>query len=319
MPKGSYFPKFTPNSFFNAFTFWKYFSPMLFSLLIPRGGIPSIKGVTSLFFFAAGALWQPESLSKLVNRKFKRLLIPYFVIGTIHWALNLTFNHYTHGQVTPTQILNLLFLPYGHLWYLYCLFFIFIIAWTLRRYIPAAPWQMGFVVALGLVSYWVQWPYFTVSNILFFLSYFIYGSQFNRIKRTQALGALSIALFLITAYLHSTGTFTGWSDHLLKFFNGFIAIECIFYSCQWIAKNTSGGILKILGQHSYEIYLTHVWFTAGIRILLEALGISSILIHVLLGMSLGILLPYFLFKGLVHPNPLLRFAFLGIAPKIKQT
>jgi fucose 4-O-acetylase-like acetyltransferase len=271
----------------------------------------------SLFFFAAGSLAKTASSAQLIKNKFKRLLIPYLTVGILHWGLNLLFNHYTNASMSPSQLLNLLHLPYGHLWYLYCLFGVFIIANFMHEHIQSKTLKLTMALSMGIASYWIIIPQFTVTPILFFIGYFVYGFQFQKINRPRIISWGACILFLATTFLYCTSTFTGLAAHFLKFLNGFIAIEFFLFFSKSIANHNGFTSLKEIGKHSYEIYLTHVWFTAGIRILLQALGVSQNLIHIGLGISLGVWLPYILFKWLVHPYPMLRFAFLGLSPKIK--
>ena len=60
--------------------------------------------------------------------------------------------------------------------------------------------------------------------------------------------------------------------------------------------NKLANTFKYIGKNSMEIYLLHIMFTAGLRIILLKLKINSIFIHVLLGSILGIIMPTIAFK-----------------------
>ena len=68
--------------------------------------------------------------------------------------------------------------------------------------------------------------------------------------------------------------------------------------------------LARLGQASYAIYLYHVFFSAGTRVVLNGVGIQSILVHCAVGMLAGLFGPG-LIRRYVRANPWSRPFLVG--------
>jgi membrane-bound acyltransferase YfiQ involved in biofilm formation len=68
--------------------------------------------------------------------------------------------------------------------------------------------------------------------------------------------------------------------------------------------------LAWIGGFSYTIYLLHVFFTAAIRIALNAVHVSDLPVHLAAGVAAGIFLPIAMDK-LLSRNQITRVAMLG--------
>ncbi len=81
----------------------------------------------------------------------------------------------------------------------------------------------------------------------------------------------------------------------------------------YLEKNLS---FSLLGRQSMVIYLTHVFFLTGTRIILvKVFDINSILVHFLIGILIGVILPILIYQVLYkfklvdfifYPNKYLR-------------
>jgi peptidoglycan/LPS O-acetylase OafA/YrhL len=69
-------------------------------------------------------------------------------------------------------------------------------------------------------------------------------------------------------------------------------------------------LLARIGSGSYAIYLCHVFFTAGARMLLSALGVQSVAVFFVVGLACGIAGPLLL-QSLARRSPLSALLLLG--------
>jgi fucose 4-O-acetylase-like acetyltransferase len=98
-------------------------------------------------------------------------------------------------------------------------------------------------------------------------------------------------LFVIVEYLYVLEKHQVLYYFLLPALSGILLIALISYRLSKITILSTFFIS--LGKFSLEIYILHILFTAGIRILLvKFFNIENILIHIILGTLLGVLIPY---------------------------
>ncbi len=77
-----------------------------------------------------------------------------------------------------------------------------------------------------------------------------------------------------------------------------LGVGAVVVGSRWVAGvYRSGRLLNFLGKHSMPIYLAHVISGSGVRILLErGLGVRSLVIHVIVGVLVGLAVPLFMYR-----------------------
>ena len=137
-----------------------------------------------LFMAISGAFFQIQiqknkwkDLTSLLRAKFKRLMIP-FLLFTLFYTIPIKYisNYFVQTNVINAIIGQLFLLGNSHLWYLYALFVIFILAYyVLKRY--SGFWMLVFLFLLHLISYKIELT--LIKAPLQFLFYFAMGFMFE--------------------------------------------------------------------------------------------------------------------------------------------
>lgn len=137
-----------------------------------------------LFMAISGAFFQIQihknkwkDLNSLLHAKFKRLMIPFFVF-TLLYTIPVKYisNYFVQTNVVNAIIGQLFLLGNSHLWYLYALFVIFILAYyVLQRY--SGFWILVFLFLLHLISNKIELT--LIKAPIQFLFYFAMGFMFE--------------------------------------------------------------------------------------------------------------------------------------------
>lgn len=140
--------------------------------------MPLFMAISGAFFRIQVEKNKWQSLFTLFKNKFKRLLIP-FLVFTILYTLPVKYiSNYFEQTSILNAILGQLFL-FGntHLWYLFALFIIFMIAYfVLRR--DTGVGMLLFLFVLHLISYKINVP--LIKSSFQFLFYFAIGFKFEQ-------------------------------------------------------------------------------------------------------------------------------------------
>src|SRR5690606_4921981 len=251
--------------------------------------------------------------------------IPMFVVGTLLFL----FRMIIPGTNTTPSIYDLprnLVLPYDVYWYLFSLFLIFIVI----TFVDAQPffqrtsgWLNTMLVAL-LMLYVSENFLDPVPNLLSFkgaaylFPYFLLGIGIYRFPQ-QLLHrrATMVALILLVTgiVIQQTIWFGDFPHHekhgLLGMTVGFTASLLLF------SLRLNSGFLIFIGSFAYTIFLFHVFFTGGSRIVLMRLGIENQVVILLSGVAMAIFFSIAL-DLFVRRFPLLRFCLLGLRKSPKK-
>lgn len=256
---------------------------------------------------------------KFLKGKLRRLIIPMFVISTLLFL----FRMIIPGTNTTPEIhalpRNLIF-PYDVYWYLFSLFIIFLTitvidtkpffrkmeGWFLtlagafvflfisENFLDAVPNLFSFKGAAYL------FPFFLVGIGIYRYKDFLLNDKLTLLVALVFLASISIQQMVWFGYFpvqekHSIlGMTVGISGVLLLF----------------RLKLKSQFLIRI-GSFAYGIFLFHVFFTGGIRIVLLRLGIDNQFAILVLGV-LGAIFFSILAEVIIKKSGPLRFLFLGL-------
>ena len=245
-----------------------------------------------LFFLISG-FFINKSLSKygrkeLIINKVKTVMYPYFVWSVIQILINILLSKYTNNSSDLWSILKIIYEPIAPFWYLYSIFLMYILSVMLINV------DMKLKLFLGTILYFLPSTNIVIVDNLFnFYIYFVLGSFFfkkiNDFNKPVLSLFFSIPLFLIFFYCYTT--IFKINDIRFYLIPALIGGIIVFSSSKILRQSR---IFKYLGNESLIIFLLHIFFTAGTRIFLYSfLGISSVTLHVFLGVIIGILGPLF--------------------------
>ena len=249
----------------------------------------------ALFMFLSGVVYKEtgEWKSKktrhgFVLHKLLNLGIPYVVFSAVYIFIN-SFVGETNTNSSVLDILNIWKTPVAQYWFLYALFFLFCI-WAFLSGI-----LKNWIITLIVVALGYLLPAFGIGlgsfDVVFYtaLSFGI-GTFVNFSKLSKPNNIIKIAV--IVAHL-AVGV---WLIVLGKIespiFKEVMTLFGIYASIMFISllQNLSvvSKFLLFMNKYSLQIYLLHTIFTAGIRIILMRLSITSWVIHIIVGTLCGI-------------------------------
>jgi fucose 4-O-acetylase-like acetyltransferase len=246
-----------------------------------------------LFFFLSG-LFFVSSLSKrggkgLVVSKLGTIVYPYIIWSLIQGVLSYSLQNITNYKTTVSEVLSLLWLPQDQFWFLYALFVVFIFytfvyglfenvfalfALSLFLYIFKGDLRISWSVANAAINFGV---------------YFCAGMLFSHYKtnefKVSVLWVLvMVVLFIVSQFCFHNQFYTG---DVIKLIMAFIGIGMVVVISNFLTERCN--LLKQLGRCSLEIYLVHVIFGSGFRIITQHFfNIENSAFHLIFGTLVGV-------------------------------
>jgi len=248
----------------------------------------------SLFLFLSGSVykmtggWQSKKTKvRFIRHKLITLGVPYVVFSTVY----ILINSIAPGVNTEFSLFDILMIwktPVAQYWYLYALFFLFVI-WTVASgYLRN--WQITlliFILGYAVPLIGGSFGFFDVviySAFAFGLGTCVNVSDLTKpsaIVRTGSI-VLHMILGIVTVKL---GIIEKSGVTEIMTIVGIYASVCLIFYCQKLKPFAV--FLDFMNKHSFQIYLLHTIFTAGIRVILLRLGIDGWIIHTVIGCVVG--------------------------------
>ena len=228
-----------------------------------------------LFMFASGYIYlsfkKDEGYFAFIKKKFRRLLVPYFIVSIIIISIKLLTqqNMHVENPVTPEAYIHILYLPAAgyFLWFIWSLFTCFLI-------IPFFKTPKARLILLGVAI--LLHYLFTLKSIELFainetsrnLLWFVVGTSacdYGKAvfthklweKHNNILKALILILFIATSILFLQGT--PYTNEVLSW----IGIAATMSISTWVADIRLARFtdpLLVIESASYIIYLFHTTF-----------------------------------------------------------
>ena len=239
----------------------------------------------------------PESrLPSFLRGKCYRIGIPLVVVTCLFFVAQLTIMG-TNSTPVPSDFRHIFFYGYAHFWFLQALLIIFLIIAIVDKadLTSRFPFFLGFLIASVAVNALLPMPitFFSFHRAVDLLPFFLLGMATCRfpgkfaIAKPKVLIPLAAALFVAVHQVHLLTPLNIPASGLKAF--GLGLGLCTIYTL--IAYRFEFTPLSFLGRYAYEVYLFHVFGTAGARILLNAVGIYDSLPVFTLGLAAGLMLP----------------------------
>ena len=274
---------------------------------IRKAGIPTPKSMVfveeyiwtfhvPLFMFLSGYVyrltggWEAKGTrKKFLLHKLFNLGIPYFVFSSIYILINSVTSEVNNSS-SISDILMLWRTPVAQYWFLYALFILFVIwsiipVWggttpnlvltTICTFVSIMPINLGILAS----SMWMSlfFGLGTVVNIKKIREWPLIIK--NSIIISQVLGAIFFLNII------NENAITSRFFAVLGIVTSIVAVS-LLDKCDCVEK-----CMLVLSRYSFPIYLLHTIFTAGFRIVLLKIGVKNYLLHVLLGIIVGIGIP----------------------------
>jgi fucose 4-O-acetylase-like acetyltransferase len=288
----------------------------------------------AMFFILSGIFisWtlEKKSYSAYFIDRFKVIIYPLLVWGSIQITLQLLFKNYTNAQREPIDYLNLVFMPrkIEQFWYLNTLFMVGVLYAFLKSVLKLSMWQLMLsaviLSSLGFVYYITntnmsneRLAYSFIPDLLHYYIFFFIGDAIatfiwnrNNIKYMSSLKILiPITVFFVLAHyyytfendLHQKGFYVEFympvSFLIIALSGCALTIQIAFI----LQRYNTLKFLRVIGFHSLYIYLMHVIFTGSIRVMAtKLLHINNIPFLLLFSVATGILLPIVIYNFLIR-------------------
>lgn len=228
-----------------------------------------------LFFFLSGAIFKCcidfgkyKEIKPFLISKAKRLMLPYFLWGTLYVAPVVTLLKITKVSLGEYIVNGILFNGDSrHLWYLWALFFMFLLSRILvpilekGKYVPIAA-----AVVATILSYYALdlTPAFGISRILRYLQYFLWGYAFvgQKVWIDKLLRGRMYISFIVLGIM--TVLVLKTDNYNINFLLPYAGI----FACYVFVLNAKKSLIKmpiyqIIQQNSMGIYLVHPMIVYG--------------------------------------------------------
>jgi glucan biosynthesis protein C len=260
-----------------------------------------------------------ENVSGFISGKFRRLIIPMFVIGTMLFVFRMVIPG-TNTTPELSQLPRNLLFPYDVYWYLYSLFLIFLAISVLDCTVFFHSIQGWFVTVLCafaflFISKTFLDPipnFFSFKGASYLFPFFLLGIGIFRFKEhlLNEKGTLPILLVFVASVIIQQMAW--FSDLPLQEKHSALGMTVGISGMLLLFRLKMKSILLMwIGGYAYAIFLFHVFFTGGTRIVLSRLGVDNQAVMLTLGVIIAIL-GCILIENIIKRSPYLRFYFLGL-------
>lgn len=240
-----------------------------------------------LFAFISGYVYAYRPLqgktSAFVKSKARRLLLPVITVGTVFALLQASIPG-TNSQIGPWWMLHIQ--PVGHFWFLQSLFIVFLVVIVFEQTkVLTTPAQvmLAWSSSALLFALWDPPVLFGLSGAVYLMPFFLGGLASKRFDYDRAQ-LMKIALIGLTgaalyaALLHHTTVPSDLATVLLGLSASFLLLQ----------SRIDNRFFAYIGSFSFAVYLLHVFFTAGSRIVLTRLGVNDTYLLIGAGMAAGV-------------------------------
>ena len=259
-----------------------------------------------LFFLLAGisvTLGQTQSGPTFIKSKLWTVAFPYFLWSLIQGGVMIGMSSHTNGSYNPSVLWSIGWEPIAQFWFLYVLMLCHLTMPVLTQYKRAMP----YLVACGLIGSSFFTPDSASQRILHSLSFYATGIWLaDRIKGLPPSASIlpiigTLAIFALCGAaalnLHSDNT---------KHVGAVPAAIAGVIATLLIARASKGRALKVwaaLGAASMTIYVLHILFGAGARILLMKLNApENVWLHLSAGVLIAVGIPFLIHRVLATHN-----------------
>ncbi len=272
-----------------------------------------------LFFIISGVFLggtlRKKSVNDYISSRFKTLVYPLLLWGTIQVTLQLIFKDYVNADRTPIDYLNLLIRPreIEQFWYLHTLFLTGSFYAIMKVY---AKFKIFHQILLGILLYAITgyfryhnlYEHLFIFDVLFYYIFFAVGDMFGEFilnpKNFKMLSSRKTFLLFTPVFLVLELYFTNinmtqhWDYYvqnqmpalflIVGLVGGAYLIHCSFM----LQKLDILKFLRVIGYYSLHIYVIHLAVTAGTRIFFRnVLHYDNFVVLLIVSTILGIAVP----------------------------
>lgn len=236
-----------------------------------------------------------ENYKKFEKKKIINLLVPYITFYLLFIAINVMFSGSVNNKRGIDDVLNIFNNPMPPYWFLYALLSIFLLIPLVEKILKYDKQQVfSLLIILKIISIFWKSKIYLIDSFMENAIYFYFGVFINLGKSNNRKNIINKVL-LIIMYVACSILYYNYINEINKIAKAIINIIFALlgtYISVIIFRNIEKNIiLDTFKKYTFEIYLTHTIFAAGVRIVLLKLGITNYVIHFVLGILASIDIP----------------------------
>ena len=252
------------------------------------------------------------------RNKVRRLMIPLLTVSTLLYLFRIIIPG-TNTSPELSDIWKNVFFPYDIYWYIYSLFLIFLgisVIDSQNYFHSLKGWALTLLVSLCILflsaAYLEPVPnLFSFKGAIYLFPFFLFGISLYRYKRIIFKRPYIIVLGLIFI-AGITLQQLSWKGIIplqgrMSVLALAIGITGVYLLFQLRIKSKP---LIWIGKYAYEIFLFHVFFTGGTRIILLKMGVENKWTILTIALGISILIPILL-QEVFSRSGILSLLFLG--------
>lgn len=275
----------------------------------------------ALFFVVSGFFLAPaDDLHEVVGvaTKLRRIWYPYLIWAPLQTGLQIVAGSHINHRVGVDALARILYDPPMQFWFLYALFVQNLIFWTAWRFGVGRTRFFVLAVALATLGHYDHHlgsfsPLYPALSNLPYLAAGVWLGKPNRFAMLSAMPkrtavAVAVAGFGVVAGFAFAGDQV-WAAR----WPAVLAVSgvCAVFGCGILLRHSRA--LVYLGKHSLSIFVAHTIASAGARIVLEwVFHVESLVVHLIVGVTVGVLAPLVL----VNLGERLNFPYLFAWPSV---
>jgi fucose 4-O-acetylase-like acetyltransferase len=272
-----------------------------------------IYGFHMPFFFFLSGLFVEGSLQKrgawdYLKDKFLRIFYPYLIWSILQVSVEVIFSSQTQMGATISDLLAVIYRPWGQFWFLYALLLMHI---TYAGFSYFGKYAKPVLLVSSVILFFYPLPISAFgffgfrTHFIFFVSGILFKDQFMKMEKYN-LPIWAVGLLLATlvgsgyyAFEYSIPPLrlvgSPYPFHFL--FLAMLGIIACSALSQYLAGRNIAPFLQTLGRYSLQIYLVHMLAGVGMRmVLLKVFGIHNWIAHIIIGTIFALIAPIILQK-----------------------
>lgn len=244
-----------------------------------------------LFFVLAGFLLmnsifrQSKNIQNFyvfVNYKFRRLIIPYFTMGTLAYLLKgFVFDKFAYKpiQLGLISYIKSLLIPWNNvntqLWFLPTIFLIFMLSYLIILFKNNYKNNLFILLTLAFIvsflSHFFHISLLNISGVLYYMFYFFIGIVIFNIKEMlfKYLSNTGIVIFIVTLFieLQFIPEFRYNSiNYIISYISAILGILISFSLATYYCNHNKKFLWGLIDGQYYQVYLLSYFFQSGMRV-----------------------------------------------------
>lgn len=233
-----------------------------------------------------------KEYKKFEFKKFVNLIVPYVTFYLLFVLINIIFSKSVNKARGIDDLLKMFNNPIAPYWFLYALLSIFLIVPLLEKILKNDKKKIIIIfVILKFVSTFIKTNIYFIDAIMSYSIYFYLSSiiiDISNLNNNKTMILIYIYIGTSIIFYKFQYNISIYSIEIIKTFFAILGI----YICINFFKNTKRiTVFNTFKKYTFQIYLLHTIFAAGIRISLIKVGIKNYTIHFLMGIIVSIYMP----------------------------